>query len=131
MYYSAELSQKVKRGMRENRIKGLYQGGVVPYGYKVENHRLVIDEPAAEVVRYIYAQYSKGVYVRDIIDTLTERGILYNGKPFARNTVYFILANEKYSGTYRHNEEVIDNMYPRIIDEKLYRAVRRIVEANR
>ena len=31
-YYSAELSQKVKRGMRENRLKGVDQGGGVPYG---------------------------------------------------------------------------------------------------
>ena len=30
-YYSAELSQKVKRGMKETRLKGFYQGGGVPY----------------------------------------------------------------------------------------------------
>ena len=34
-YYSAELAQKIKRGMHECRIKGNYQGGGVPYGYKV------------------------------------------------------------------------------------------------
>ena len=43
-YYSAELSQKVKRGMRETRLKGLYQGGGVPYGYKVDGRKVVIDE---------------------------------------------------------------------------------------
>lgn len=32
VYYSAELSQKVKRGMRETRLKGFYQGGGLPYG---------------------------------------------------------------------------------------------------
>ena len=32
-YFSAELTQKVKRGMRETRLKGLYQGGLLPYGY--------------------------------------------------------------------------------------------------
>lgn len=60
-YYSAELSQKVRRGMKENRLKGLYQGGGVPYGYRVENKKMVIDESRAEVVRFIYRQYSKGV----------------------------------------------------------------------
>ena len=29
-YFSAELSQKVKRGMRETRLKGYYQGGGLP-----------------------------------------------------------------------------------------------------
>ena len=33
-YYSAELSQKVKRGMNETRQKGNFTGGYLPYGYK-------------------------------------------------------------------------------------------------
>ena len=109
-YYSAELSQKVKRGMRETRLKGLYQGGGVPYGYKVENRKIVINESTAEIVRYIYEQYSIGVCVREIIASLTNRGILYKGKPFASHTVYGILANEKYSGIYKHEDESINNL---------------------
>jgi DNA invertase Pin-like site-specific DNA recombinase len=38
-YYSAELSQKVLRGMRESRIKGNYTGGFLLFGYKVENKK--------------------------------------------------------------------------------------------
>ena len=30
-YYSAELSQKVRRGMNESRLKGQYTGGFVLY----------------------------------------------------------------------------------------------------
>ncbi len=130
-YFSAELSQKVKRGMRENRRKGLYQGGGVPYGYKVENQRLVIDEMKAEVVRYMYEQYSKGVYVREIIAELTARGITYKGRPFAPNTVYDILKNDKYLGVYMRGEEVVDNMYPSLIDKDLFERVRKIVNANK
>lgn len=40
-YYSAELSQKVKRGMRESRAKGNFTGGKLMYGYKVENKKSV------------------------------------------------------------------------------------------
>ena len=79
-YYSAELSQKVKRGMNETRQKGNFTGGTIIYGYKVENHKVVIDEEKAEVVRFIYDQYTQGVYVKDIIKTLTERGIFNRGK---------------------------------------------------
>ena len=79
-YYSAELSQKVKRGMNETRQKGNFTGGTIIYGYKVENHKVVIDEEKAEVVRFIYDQYAQGVYVKDIIKTLTERGIFNRGK---------------------------------------------------
>ena len=130
-YYSAELAQKVRRGMKETRLKGNYQGGGIPYGYKIEGRKIVIDEAKAEVVLFMYEQFSKGMYVRDIIAELTARGILYHGKPFFKNTVYNILKNEKYSGVYHHGNEVIGNMYPRLIPDELFYAVRKIVNANR
>ncbi len=130
-YYSADLSQKVKRGMRENRIKGYYQGGAILYGYKLEGKKLVIDEEKAETVRFIFEQYSAGVYVRDIINALTLRGIKNNGKPFAKNTIYGILKNEKYSGVYYHGDEKVDNMYPQIVPSDTYETVRKKVEQNK
>ena len=130
-YFSAELSQKVKRGMRETRLKGFYQGGGVPYGYKLNGRKLVIDDERAENVRFMYAEFSKGVIVRDIITALTTRGQTYRGKPFAKNTVYNILRNEKYIGIYRINDEVLTNMYPQIVDEHLYNRVKAILERNK
>ena len=129
-YYSAELSQKVKRGMRETRKKGNYQGGGLPYGYKAENKKVVIDEPQAEVVKFMYEEYSKGVYVRDIINALTVKGVLYKGRPFAMNTVYGILKNDKYSGTYKHEEEIVENIYPRIVPQEIIDRVRAKIKSN-
>lgn len=130
-YYIAELSQKVKRGMRETRLKGFYQGGGVPYGYKVDGRKIVIDEERAENVRFMYSEFSKGVYVKDIIKALTLNGKTYKGKPFAMNTVYNILKNEKYLGVYKHGEEIIDNMYPQIVPEEIFYRVRNILEQNK
>ena len=129
-YYSAELSQKVKRGMNETRLKGNFTGGNIIYGYKVENHKVVINEEQAEVVRFIYEQYALGVYVKDIIQKLNEKHIYNRGKPFARNTIYNILKNEKYSGIYRHNKEVFENMYPRIVSQEIYDKVRKKTSQN-
>ena len=130
-YYSAELSQKVKRGMNESRQKGQFTGGYLIYGYKVENKKVLIDEDKAEVVRYIYEQFAQGVFVKDIIASLTAKGILNRGKPFARNTVYKILKNEKYSGIYRYNGEVFDNIYPQIVPQDLFDRVRKMVGENK
>ena len=130
-YYSAELSQKVKRGMKETRLKGYYQGGGVPYGYKIDGRKVVIDEERAEVVRYMYDEFSKGVIVKDIVKALTDMGKTYRGKPFAMNTVYGILRNEKYIGVYRINDEVITNMYPKIVDEPIFNRVLAILERNK
>ncbi len=129
-YYSAELSQKVKRGMNETRLKGNFTGGTIIYGYNVENHKVVINEEQAEVVRFIYEQYALGVYVKDIIQKLNEKHIYNRGKPFARNTIYNILKNEKYSGIYRHNNEAFENMYPRIVSQEIYDKVRKKTSQN-
>ncbi|MBE7075049.1 MAG: hypothetical protein E7376_03640 [Clostridiales bacterium] len=130
-YYSAELAQKVKRGMKETRLKGNFTGGNIIYGYKVENHKVIIDEEKAEVVRFIYEQYSLGTYVKDIIAELNSKRIFNKGKPFARNTIYNILKNEKYSGIYRFNNEIFDNMYPAIVPNEIYNKVRKKIDLNK
>ena len=129
-YYSAELSQKVRRGMNETRLKGNFTGGRLPYGYRVENKKVQIDENRAEVVRYIFEQYACGLYVRNIIYDLTEKGITYFGKPFERSTVYNILKNEKYAGIYRFNGQVFENMFPQIVPNEIYEKVRSKIRKN-
>ena len=130
-YYSAELAQKVKRGMNETRLKGNFTGGQIIYGYKVENHKVIIDEAQAEIVRFIYEQYSLGTYVKDIINELTARRIFNKGKPFARNTIYNILKNEKYSGIYRFEDKIYDSMYPAIVPTEIYEKVRKKTDLNK
>lgn len=127
-YYSAELSQKVKRGMRETRLKGYFQGGNVLYGYKLDGRKLVIGEIHSEVVKRIFEEFSKGICVREIIARFTVQGIYRNGKPLAMNTVYNILRCERYTGIYRKGEEVIDNMYPAIIPQDLFDSVQAILK---
>lgn len=130
-YFSAELSQKVKRGMHETRLKGFWQGGTLRYGYKLDGRKIVIDEEQAEVVRYIFNEYAKGVVLREIIITLTEHGVLHKGKPFAMNTVYSMLRNEKYLGIYQNGEEVIDYLYPQIVPNEVFEKVRKIINSNK
>lgn len=130
-YYSAELSQKVKRGMKESRLKGNYTGGHLLYGYKVENHKVVVDEEKAKAVRYIFEQYAMGVYVKDIIAALTAKGIFNKGKPFAETTIHNMLRNEKYTGVYRYKDDVFDNIFPQILPKELYEKVRHKSELNR
>ena len=129
-YYSAELSQKVRRGMRESRTKGNYTGGRVLYGYKVIDKKVVVNEDEAEVVRYIYSQYAAGVYVKDIIAALTEKGIYYHGGKFKKNTVHNMLGNERYHGILRHDGEVYTNMFPAIVPDDIFEVVRRKAEEN-
>lgn len=82
-------------------------------------------------MRFIYKQYSIGTYVKDIISQLTEKRIFNKEKPFARNTIYNILKSEKYSGIYRFNGEIFENIYPAIVPSEIYDKVRQKINLSK
>jgi len=47
-------SERTKDKMLERAKKGMWNGGIVPYGYKKENKKLVINSKEAEIVKLIY-----------------------------------------------------------------------------
>ena len=116
--------------MNETRLKGNYTGGHILYGYKKQEKKLVIDEERADVVRFIFEQYSIGVYVKNILLELDRRGVTYKGKPFVRSTVYNILKNEKYAGIYHFNGQIIENMFPQIVPTNIFETVCAKVQKN-
>ena len=70
-YYSAELSEKVIRGMTENALKCQYNGGCVAVGYYIdENKHYQIDEQTAPFIRNAFEMYASGSMVKEIADYL-------------------------------------------------------------
>ena len=112
--------------MHENRSKGLFPGGRIAYGYRVENKRVLIDEERAKIVLYVFQQYAQGVIAKDIIADLTEKGVTYHGKPFALNTLYGMLRLRKYIGICNCADTDYDNIYPPIVPTALFDEVGRI-----
>ena len=67
-YYSADLSEKVIRGMTENALKGMFTGGAVPVGYRIdENQRFQTDPLTAPLIAEAFRMYNEGA-------TMTEYG---------------------------------------------------------
>ena len=130
-YYSAELSQKVKRGMNESRLKGHWAGGKMIFGYRVKNKKPVIHETEAALVKKIFLDYLSEKPIVDIMNELNEQGVLHHGKPFAKSTFYCILSNEKYVGIVRHEGQIFDNIYPPIISKEVFQAAQDKLEENK
>ncbi len=131
-YYSANLSENIRRGQRESIKNGTFLGGVVPYGYKSIDKKLVIDDRAAPVVRHMFMEYSKGVGTRDIINDLNARGFRNaHGKPFRNASVTRILSNTVYIGKYVYNGEIIEGLAERLIDDNIYDKVQARLAINK
>ena len=103
----------------------------MPFGYRVENKRVYINEEEAEIVRSIFQQYAQGVLGRELIAQLQEKGITNHGRPFALNTLYNMLRMKKYIGIFEYGGEVCTNIFPPIVPEALFEEVGSILLKNK
>ena len=123
-YYSANLAQNVKRGFKENALKGRWNGGAVPFGYKVVDHKLEIDETIAPLVYTLFQMCGDGYTAKEIYLYLQEKQIRRpNGKEIAYNSVLYLLSNRIYIGEYRHSGIVLEHGVPAIIPKELFEKV--------
>lgn len=130
--YIKDLREKVKRGMRENMIKGDYLGGHLLYGYKVVNKKITIDEKTAPAIRYLFQEYANGKALKQIINELNDKGFrTEKGKPLSYNTFLCSLSNKKYIGIFDNGEIQNNNYYPAIIENELFDAVQARLKQNR
>lgn len=105
-YYSRNLGREVMKGMKETALQCKHTGGKPPLGYDIDEvtKKLIINEYEAETVRVIFEMYSQGYGYTAILKTLNqENRKTKNGNNFAKNSLYSILTNPKYQGTYVYN----------------------------
>lgn len=121
-YYSLELAQKIKRGMRESALKCHTTGPGVPLGYKVAPDKsFEVDETEARAVRAIFEMYINKASKAEICDYLNAQGFkTHRGQPFNKNSVDRIIANDKYIGTYRYADIVIRDGIPAIVSPQTF-----------
>lgn len=131
-YYSAELSEKVKRGMTENALKAKANGVRAPFGYYIDNDdKYQIDESIAPVVKEIYSLYLEGKRVKDIAKLMNARGIKNRGYEMNYNSVFRILTNRKYIGEYKFGDIILPDAMPAIIDVDTFNEVQKRLKNNK
>ena len=129
-YYSAELSQKIKRGISISASKCKYFGGSVPLGYKVDEQKnFVVNEETAPIVKKMFEMLVGGNTYADIIRYLNERGIKTSrGGKWNKSSFHRIFSNRRYLGKYIYHDEEIDGGMPRLIDDELFAAAQKVLE---
>ena len=130
-WYAKDTSNKIKAVFKARMKNGLRCSGSIPYGYKRDKddkQQLIVDEPAAEVVREIYRLCCQGVGINEIAATLQREKILipsaYAAKYFPENcrhrqckdpyrwnatTIGYILERQEYLGHTVLGKSVCEN----------------------
>ena len=131
-YFSAELSQKVKRGMKLTAEKCEFTGSRVPLGYKIVDKKLAIDEETAPIVKRIFEMYLAGNTMAEIIRYLNDNGLKTSqGNPYNKNSIRRILTSDRYIGMYRYSDIEIPGGVPRVIDDATFEQAQTLLEKNK
>ncbi|ADU26498.1 recombinase family protein [Ethanoligenens harbinense] len=132
-YYSAELSEKVVRGLTENALKARYNGGGLPIGYTIDQEQhFQIDPLTAPVVQETFRRYAEGDTIVDIVKWLNEKGIhSYRNRPMRIDCVDRLLKNRRYIGEYRYRNIVQPGGIPAIVPQELFDRVQERLAKNK
>lgn len=132
-YYSADLAEKVIRGMTENALKCKFNGGTIPMGYRIDaEQRFQPDPLTAPFVLEAFRRCDAGATMTDVRDWLNEQGVKNTrGEKITYNSVQHLLNNRRYIGEYKYRDIVTPDRIPAIVPQDLFDRVQERMAKNR
>ncbi len=132
-YYSVDLSEKVVRGMTDNALKCMFNGGTLPMGYQIDaDQHFQIDPVTAPYILDAFKRYDEGATMTEIRDWLNEQGMKNTlGKSLTYNSVNHLLANRRYMGEFRYRDIVTPDGIPAIVPKDLFDRVQERLTKNK
>ena len=129
-YFSDNLTQNVKRGMRQKVRRGEWLTKA-PFGY-VNNPRTRNIEPHpvhSKIIVKAFEEYAKGEHgLVSLADFLALHGVTTGkGTPLGKASIKRILSNRAYLGFVKHQDEWFDGSFAPIISPKLFEAVQKVL----
>ncbi|MCD8106380.1 MAG: recombinase family protein [Oscillospiraceae bacterium] len=132
-YYSADLSEKVIRGMTENALKCKYNGGGLTLGYTINNEQYFQPDPiTAPFVLDAFKLYDEGSTMTEVRDILNERGVRNSkGLPLNYGNIQHMLSNRRYIGEYQYRDIIIPDGIPALVPKDLFERVQQKLAKNK
>ena len=144
--YVAQLRKNVVRGMRDNVMKGNYNGGSsIPIGIKIvdggkNNKHYAPDETVAPLIEQAFKLYVMGKSTGEIADFLNDNGVRNShGNKITRDAVNRMIVNPLYKGTkistfdnkVEHKVYTVEGVCEPIVSEVLWEKAKIVRENKR
>ena len=121
------ISERTKDKMLQRAQKGMWNGGGIPFGYKAENKKLVVDEKNAKIVKDIYENYLLHNSTLKIFEDLRSQNITdEKGIQFSKSEIWQILRNATYTGKVKFAKKVYPGNHQPIISEEMFNRAQEI-----
>jgi DNA invertase Pin-like site-specific DNA recombinase len=123
--------ERIRDKIAASKKKGMWMGGVVPLGYRVEDRALHIVEDHAEIVRSLFRRYLEAgsvVRLKQQLDAdgfrlpvrIDGAGRSTGGGPLSRGHIYKILSNPIYVGRIAHKGLAHEGQHRPIVPQELW-----------
>lgn len=122
-------AERIRDKVRASRMKGMWMGGVPPFGYRAENRKLLVDEESAAHVRWIFARFLEIGSCTELAREVGTRGICTpRGNRIDKKYIYRMLSNRAYIGQAVHKGDSYPGEHEAIIDRDTWDRVHAILE---
>jgi site-specific DNA recombinase len=134
-------AERIRDKVAASKKKGMWMGGVVPYGYRAQDRKLLIDDKNAVAVQGIFNRYlalrSVPALALELNEELVRENVVLDASdtltvsrhPHSRGKIYHVLSNPVYIGKIRHKGKLHDGEHAPIIEPDLFEAVQQLLAA--
>ena len=134
--------ERIRDKIAASKRKGIWVGGIVPFGYTLQDRKLVIDTAEAATVRQIFARYLVLGSLPKLQGELRSQGIVTRprpmssggtrgGVPLTNGPLQYMLRNRVYLGELNHQGNSYPAEHPPIIDAATFAAVQAMLDERR
>ena len=121
-------AERIRDKFRASRMKGMWMGGYPPFGYRIENRKLLVEEDHAEQVRWIFGRFLEIGSGTQLAREVAERKIRTSrGTVIDKKSIYRMLNNRTYIGEVVHKGNSYPGEHDAIIDRDVWDKVHSIL----
>jgi DNA invertase Pin-like site-specific DNA recombinase len=130
-YYVDNLSENVKRGLRQKLRRGEWPS-MAPLGYfnDFKSRKVLVEKREAGIIIKLFDKYSTGDWtLQALADWCNNNGLKsHYGKPISKSMIQRILVNSFYCGVFTYNSETYQGTHETIIKKDLFDRVQQVMK---
>ncbi|WP_075291076.1 recombinase family protein [Pararhizobium arenae] len=126
-------AERIRDKVAASKKKGMWMGGPVPLGYRVNERKLIVDPEGAKTIKWLFSRYLDLKSLNDLSAAAQAEG-LYWGPParaavasLTRGKMRHLLTNPIYLGKIRHKDAIYDGEHEAILDTEMFEQVQSLL----
>ncbi|SIN65714.1 Site-specific DNA recombinase [Parasphingorhabdus marina DSM 22363] len=134
-------SERIRDKFAASKKKGMFMGGPIPLGYRLEDRKLYVEPDEAKTVNLVFETFLECGCMAAACERLERLGVktklrtyldgrVVGGKAFTRGGLQHLLRNKIYRGMMVHKGKAWPGEHDPIVDEELWQKVQDRLDGN-